>query len=83
MTLDFGALAEEFGTPLYVYDGDALAGTVTELRAMLHPALEVFFSLKSNPNISVYSVLQEKGARAEVSSLVELIVACTPSTADM
>ncbi len=72
MTLDFGALAEEFGTPLYVYDGDSLAGTVTELRAMLHPALEVFFSLKSNPNISVYRVLQEHGARAEVSSLVEL-----------
>jgi diaminopimelate decarboxylase len=72
MTLDFDDLAERFGTPLYVYDGDVLAGTVTELRAMLHPALEVFFSLKSNPNISVYAVLQEHGARAEVSSLVEL-----------
>lgn len=85
MTIDYGALAGEFGTPLYVYDGDTLAGTVTELRAMLHPALEIFFSLKSNPNISVYAVLQEHGARAEVSSLVELrtVLAVGASPADI
>jgi diaminopimelate decarboxylase len=72
MSIDVHDLAERFGTPLYVYDGEVLAGTVTELRAVLHPALEIFFSLKSNPNISVFAVLQENGARAEVSSLVEL-----------
>jgi diaminopimelate decarboxylase len=85
MTIDYGALAGKFGTPLYVYDGDTLAGTVTELRAMLHPALEIFFSLKSNPNISVYAVLQEHGARAEVSSLVELrtVLAAGASPADI
>jgi diaminopimelate decarboxylase len=65
-------LADEFGTPLYVYDGDVLTDVITELRGLLHPSLEVFFSLKSNPNISVYGLLQAGGARAEVSSLVEL-----------
>ncbi|MER5439008.1 type III PLP-dependent enzyme [Streptomyces sp. NPDC002790] len=65
-------LARRFGTPLYVYDADVLTGTLAELRGVLHPALEVFFSLKSNPNISVFSTLQAAGARAEVSSLVEL-----------
>ncbi|TDV54822.1 type III PLP-dependent enzyme [Actinophytocola oryzae] len=72
MTLDYPQLAEEFGTPLYVYDGEVLTNVLTELRSVLHPSLEVFFSLKSNPNISVFGMLQRAGARAEVSSLVEL-----------
>lgn len=70
--IEYQELADRFGTPLYVYDADVLTSTITGLRGMLHPALEVFFSLKSNPNISVYSVLRAGGARAEISSLVEL-----------
>ncbi|HEY4023715.1 MAG TPA: type III PLP-dependent enzyme [Pseudonocardiaceae bacterium] len=70
--ISYQDMAEQFGTPLYVYDGDVLTEAITELRAALHPSLEVFFSLKSNPNISVFGLLQEGGARAEVSSLVEL-----------
>lgn len=65
-------LAERFGTPTYVYDGDWLAENLRNLRGALHPALEVFFSLKSNPNRAVYDVLRSAGARAEVSSLAEL-----------
>ncbi|RBM20475.1 type III PLP-dependent enzyme [Streptomyces sp. PT12] len=65
-------LAERFGTPLYVYDGDLLTATAEGLRKALHPALEVFYSLKANPNISVFAALRAGGARAEVSSLVEL-----------
>ncbi|MFB8765394.1 diaminopimelate decarboxylase [Nocardiopsis alba] len=65
-------LAEEFGTPMYVYDADVLCGRYGGLREALHPSLEFFYSLKANPNISVYSVLRRAGARAEVSSLTEL-----------
>ncbi|WP_328912323.1 MULTISPECIES: type III PLP-dependent enzyme [unclassified Streptomyces] len=65
-------LAERFGTPAYVYDGDWLDDNLRTLRGALHPALEVFFSLKSNPNRAVYDVLRAAGARAEVSSLAEL-----------
>lgn len=70
--IEYAELAARFGTPLYVYDGDQLTGTITELAAVLHPALEIFFSLKANPNISVVHLLQAGGARAEVSSMVEL-----------
>ncbi len=70
--IDFADLAAEFGTPLYVYDGDVLASTITGLRKALHPALEVFYSLKANPNVSVFAALADHGARAEVSSIVEL-----------
>ncbi|GHJ48858.1 diaminopimelate decarboxylase [Catellatospora sp. TT07R-123] len=65
-------LADRFGTPLYVYDGGTLVRSLAELTGALHPAMEVFYSLKANPNISVLSLLAAHGARAEVSSLVEL-----------
>jgi diaminopimelate decarboxylase len=70
--IDWSGIAAEFGTPTYVYDGDWLVENLNALRSALHPALEVFFSLKSNPNRGVYDVLHSAGARAEVSSLAEL-----------
>jgi diaminopimelate decarboxylase len=68
-------LAKRFGTPLFVYDGAVLESTYAVLRASLHARLELFFSLKANPNVSVCAVLASAGARAEISSLVELITA--------
>ncbi|MFD5466899.1 diaminopimelate decarboxylase [Kitasatospora sp. NPDC127059] len=68
-------LAEEFGTPLYLYDGEEITTRFRGLREALHPALEVFYSLKANPNISVCALLHSCGARAEVSSLTELVTA--------
>jgi diaminopimelate decarboxylase len=68
-------LAERYGTPLFVYDGNELGGRLTGLRDRLHPRLEIFFSLKSNPNISVCALLHAHGARAEVSSMAELLTA--------
>ncbi|MFC0429820.1 diaminopimelate decarboxylase [Kutzneria buriramensis] len=70
--IEYEELAQEFGTPLYVYDGDVLYDTIAGLRNALHPKLEIFYSLKANPNVSVFAALRAGGARAEVSSLVEL-----------
>jgi diaminopimelate decarboxylase len=68
-------LARRFGTPLYLYDGDVLRGTYTRLRESLHPAVDVFYSAKANPNVSICAVLRTLGAGLEVSSLAELITA--------
>jgi diaminopimelate decarboxylase len=70
--VDWSGIAAQYGTPTYVYDGDWLAANLQALRATLHPSLEIFYSLKSNPNRGVYDVLHAAGARAEVSSLAEL-----------
>ncbi|THA59965.1 diaminopimelate decarboxylase [Streptomyces sp. A0958] len=78
---DWPDLARRFGTPAYVYDGDALARQITGLREALHPDLEIFFSLKSNPNPAVYGILHAHGARAEVSSLAELTTVLAAGTA--
>jgi diaminopimelate decarboxylase len=68
-------LAERFGTPLYIYDGDTLASQYLGLRQVLDPRVEMFFSLKSNPNVAVCAALHRLGAGAEVSSLAELATA--------
>jgi diaminopimelate decarboxylase len=79
MTVQFGqvevdltSIAAEFGTPVYVYNGDVLAANYRALRQLLHPALSIFYSLKANPNVSVCGLLHSLGANAEVSSLTEL-----------
>lgn len=68
-------LADRFGTPLFAYDGDVLTAQFRGLRDSLHPALELFYSLKSNPNVAICALLRSLGARAEVSSLAELLTA--------
>ncbi|MHC0433714.1 type III PLP-dependent enzyme [Streptomyces sp. O3] len=73
--IGIGELAERFGTPLYVYDGEVIARQFGRLRELLHPAVEMFYSLKANPNVSVCALLHSLGARAEVSSLTELVTA--------
>jgi diaminopimelate decarboxylase len=73
--LPVSALAREFGTPLFVYDGAVIREQYEGLRRRLHPRMEIFFSLKANPNISICALLRSLGARAEVSSLVELMTA--------
>jgi diaminopimelate decarboxylase len=65
-------LAEQFGTPLYVYDGESLRAAYAGLRELLHPAAGIFYSAKANPNVSVCAVLRSMGAGMEVSSLAEL-----------
>ncbi|MEO3930149.1 type III PLP-dependent enzyme [Micromonosporaceae bacterium B7E4] len=73
--ISINELAERFGTPMYLYDGDVLRRQFTTLRDALHPAVEIFFSLKANPNISICALLHSFGARAEISSMVELVTA--------
>lgn len=70
-----GELVRRFGTPMYAYDGDELAARLDRLHELLHPRMEIFFSLKANPNVSICALLAAHGARAEVSSLVELCTA--------
>ncbi|QUH05535.1 diaminopimelate decarboxylase [Saccharopolyspora erythraea] len=68
-------IAEEFGTPLFVYDTEVLQRTYRDLRDRLPKQVDVFFSLKANPNISVCAFLGRLGAGAEVSSHAELVTA--------
>jgi diaminopimelate decarboxylase len=70
-----GELADRFGTPLYLYDADVLREVYQRLRGPLHPGVDIFYSAKANPNVSVCAYLRSLGAGLEVSSLAELATA--------
>jgi diaminopimelate decarboxylase len=69
--LGISEIAEEFGTPLYLYDGDEIERTYQALRNDLDKHIQMFYSLKPNPNVSIVSLLHRVGAGAEVCSLGE------------
>ena len=68
-------LADRFGTPMYVYDGDVLRETYQRVRELLSPQIRILYSAKANPNLSVCGVFRTLGAGLEVSSLAELEIA--------
>jgi diaminopimelate decarboxylase len=68
-------LAETFGSPLYVYDGDVIERRYRALTAALAGFADVYYSIKANPNPSVVRLLVEAGAGLEVASGAELLIA--------
>ena len=68
-------LVEKYGEPLYAYDLEVIQKQYERLRAALPDQIEVFYSMKANPNVSIVAFLQNLCQGAEVSSLRELYVA--------
>jgi len=67
------ALAEQYGTPLYVYSHAAFTRHYTAYAEALgdHPGL-VCYAVKANSNIAVLSVLAKLGAGFDIVSMGEL-----------
>lgn len=67
-------LAEEIGTPVYVYSRAMLEAHAQEFRAALKdvPKKHLAFAIKSNPNLGVLRVLARQGYGADVVSGGEL-----------
>ncbi|MCW5831047.1 MAG: type III PLP-dependent enzyme [Labilithrix sp.] len=75
-------LAERFGTPLYVYDATVMRAQLGRLREAIPARVEVFFSVKANPNVDVLRVFVGEGAGLEIASASEYLRAraagCAP-----
>lgn len=73
---DANALAEKFGTPLFVVIESALRENYRKLKSALVKAwpveTEIFYSVKSNPNLRVTKCFVECGAGIDVFSGNEL-----------
>ncbi|WP_160036765.1 diaminopimelate decarboxylase [Paenibacillus sp. An7] len=74
------SIASKFGTPFYLYDANILEEVYLELRQAIHDSVEIFYSLKANPNISIYNYLRNLGACAEVCSHSELLTSIKAGT---
>src|SRR5829696_584616 len=67
-------IAEEYGTPFYLYYGEMISERVRRVREAL--GTEVAYSVKANPNLAVCQLIAREGqAGGEVASSGELVVA--------
>ena len=62
-------------SPLYVYDGDGLKDRYEFMKENLPSNFDVFFSIKSNPNIGICQILNGLNCGVEVASGGELLLA--------
>ncbi|HUG63470.1 MAG TPA: type III PLP-dependent enzyme, partial [Methylomirabilota bacterium] len=69
------ALAEEYGTPLYVYDAGAIRRAYRALAGALEGFAKVVYSIKANPNPAIAAILVGEGAGVEVASAGEFRLA--------
>jgi diaminopimelate decarboxylase len=68
-------IAEEYGTPFYLYNGEMIVDRVRRVRAALGGDVEVTYSVKANPNLAVCQLIaRERLTGAEVASSGELVV---------
>ncbi len=64
------ALADRHGTPLYVYDLDAVAAEVARFRGAF-PEIDLRFAVKANPNGAVLAHLADLGVGVEAITVGE------------
>lgn len=67
-------IVRQFGTPLYVYDGNMIRERYETLRKSF-PSFDVFYSMKANPSLALIELLRSLGAGSEIASGGELFLA--------
>lgn len=72
-------LAEEYGTPLYVTNGNRIADNYNRLRRSLqrhiNRKLAIYYSMKANSNIAILMLLKGLGASVDTVSPFEVLAA--------
>ena len=66
------AIAVAHGTPLFVYDGDAIRARAAALRSALPARASFAYAAKANPSLAILALLRAAGAGAEIASRGEL-----------
>jgi len=78
MNIDITALAEKYGTPLYMYDFDYIKERYTTLKdAFAGKKSMINYAIKANSNLSVIAHLAKLGAGADCVSIGEVNRALT------
>ena len=62
-------LAEKYGTPLFVYDGDMIVQRYNDLYNYIKwPQLKIHYAMKANYNFKLLKMLNEAGASLDTVS---------------
>jgi len=73
MNIDTKALAEKYGTPLYIYDFDYIENRYTTLKDAFSGKKSIInYAVKANSNLSVIAHLAKLGAGADCVSIGEV-----------
>lgn len=73
--MDIEKIAEEFGTPLFIYDESVLLRKWQLLRSTYPSRFDIHYSVKANPNLNLLTFFLAQGAGLEIASAGELHVA--------
>jgi diaminopimelate decarboxylase len=80
--IDVETIAEEFGTPLFIYDESVLLRKWQLLRSTYPSRFDIHYSVKANPNLNLLIFFLAQGAGLEIASAGELHLAleagCNP-----
>lgn len=68
MTADLLQAARRFGTPLYVYDFDAIASRLAAMRSLFDAGVKLYYAVKANPNLQLLANLKPLVDGLDVSS---------------
>lgn len=69
-------LANEYGTPLYVYDADKIAAQYQLLQSAFHPtSTRFFYACKALTNINILRLIKDMGCGIDCSSINEAYLA--------
>jgi len=74
--VDVTELANQFGTPLYVYDAEKIGNQIERLRnAFSGTRIRIKYAAKALTNVSILKLIRKAGAEIEVVSLQEASLA--------
>ncbi len=71
-------LAEQYGTPLYVYDEQKIRSNfrkVSNAFSKYYPDFKMFFAVKACNNPAIVNILRQEGAGADCASVNEILLA--------
>ncbi len=71
--VEFSSLAGQFGTPLYIYDGEKIVSQIKKLQeAFSSVPLKIKYATKALSNISVLKLIRKAGAGIDAVSIEEV-----------
>lgn len=71
---DLVQMANQYGHPIYIYDGNKISAQFDRLRNAFEavPDLRIHYAVKALSNLSILKLLKEKGARLDTVSIQEV-----------
>jgi len=71
--IDFKAITQEYGTPLYIYDFDYMSARYSELKEAFRGRKSILaYAVKANSNLSVVKHFAKMGSGADCVSIGEV-----------